>query len=120
MQPAARPVAVPAPEVSAETAAEAATGGELAQGIPMSPVKGSEIPLEKVPSAVGQVSSVDIERTGSPAIEQAIQQYVPGAITSDVTGNPFSTDRRSISRLHSLAGRRHAPGARRLSERRSA
>ncbi len=50
------------------------------------------IPLEKVPSAVGQVSSVDIERTGSPAIEQAIQQYVPGAIVSDVNGNAFSTD----------------------------
>ena len=91
-RPATRPVAAPAPEVSAETAAEAETAGGFAQGIPMSPVKGSEIPLEKVPSAVGQVSSVDIERTGSPAIEQAIQQYVPGAIISDVNGNAFSTD----------------------------
>ena len=92
VQPAARPVAAPAPEVSAETAAEAETAGGFAQGIPMSPVKGSEIPLEKVPSAVGQVSSVDIERTGSPAVEQSIQQYVPGAIISDVNGNAFSTD----------------------------
>ena len=58
----------------------------------MSPVQGSEIPLEKVPSAVSQVSSEQIERTGSPAIEQAIQQYVPGAIISDVNGNAFSTD----------------------------
>ena len=91
-QPAARPVTTPAPEVSAETAAEADTAGGFAQGIPMSPVKGSEIPLEKVPSAVGQVSSADIERTGSPAVEQSIQQYVPGAIISDVNGNAFSTD----------------------------
>ncbi len=58
----------------------------------MSPVKGSEIPLDKVPSAVSQVTSVEIDRSGSPAIEQAIQQQVPGAIISDVNGNAFSTD----------------------------
>ncbi len=79
-------------EVSAETAAEAETPGGFAQGVPMSPVKGSEIPLEKAPSAVGQVTSGEIERTGSPAIEEAIAHYVPGAIVSDVNGNAFSTD----------------------------
>ncbi len=35
---------------------------------------------------------MEIDRSGSPAIEQAIQQQVPGAIISDVNGNPFSTD----------------------------
>ncbi|MGC1585514.1 MAG: TonB-dependent receptor, partial [Rhodomicrobium sp.] len=59
---------------------------------PMSPVKGSEIPLYKVPGAVSEVSSAEIKNTGSPAIEDALQQYVPGAIISDVNGNPFSTD----------------------------
>ena len=79
-------------EVFAETAIEASTPGGFDQSIPMSPVQGSEIPLEKVPAAVSQVTSSEIERTGSPAIEQAIQHYVPGAIVSDVNGNPFSTD----------------------------
>ena len=91
-RPAVQPVAAPPAEGAAETAAEAATPGGFDQGIPMSPVQGSEIPLEKVPSAVGQVTSVEIERTGSPAVEQSIQQYVPGAIISDVNGNAFSTD----------------------------
>ncbi len=58
----------------------------------MTPVKGSEIPLDKVPGAVSQVSSAEIQSSGSPAIEDALQQYVPGAIISDVNGNPFSTD----------------------------
>ena len=58
----------------------------------MSPVQGSEIPLDKVPSAVGQVTSGEIERSGSPAIEQAIQQNVPGAIINDVNGNSFQTN----------------------------
>jgi iron complex outermembrane recepter protein len=58
----------------------------------MSPVKGSEIPLDKVPSAAWQVTSGEIEKSGSPAIEQAIQQQVPGAIVTDVNGNPFQTD----------------------------
>ena len=58
----------------------------------MTPVKGSEIPLDKVPGAVSQVSSAEIQSSGSPAIQDALQQYVPGAIVSDVNGNPFSTD----------------------------
>ena len=92
VQPAARPVAAPAPETAAEGAAEAAATALLTQGVPMSPVKGSEIPLDKVPSAVGQVTSGEIERSGSPAIEQAIQQNVPGAIISDINGNQFQTN----------------------------
>ncbi len=58
----------------------------------MTPFKGSEIPLYKVPGAVSQVTSAEIQRSGSPAIENALQQNVPGVIISDVNGNPFSTD----------------------------
>ncbi len=58
----------------------------------MTPVKGSEIPLEKVPGGVAQVSSAEIQKSASPAIEEALQQNVPGVIISDVTGNPFQTD----------------------------
>ena len=58
----------------------------------MTPIKGSEIPLDKVPGGVSQVSSANIQSSGSPAIQDALQQYVPGAIVSDVNGNPFSVD----------------------------
>jgi iron complex outermembrane recepter protein len=74
------------------SASEATAAAEFAEGVPMSPVRGSEVPLDKIPSAAYQVSSVRIDRSGSPAIEQAIQQQVPGAIITDVNGNPFQAD----------------------------
>ena len=82
---------LPAPATEAETAPETAveTAG---QGVAMTPLKGSEIPLDKVPAGVSQVSSGEIAQSGSPAIEQALQQNVPGVIVTDVNGNPFSTD----------------------------
>ena len=85
--PATRPQR-PAPEApAAPAAAEPAE-----QTVAMTPVKGSEIPLDKVPSGVSLVSSADIQSGGSPALQDALQQYVPGAIVSDVTGNGFSVD----------------------------
>jgi iron complex outermembrane receptor protein len=94
--PAARPrkpaPAAPTPTAPAAPAVPAAAQAETAeQTVAMTPFKGSEIPLYKVPGAVSQVSSAEIQRGGSPAIEDALQQYVPGAIISDVNGNPFST-----------------------------
>ncbi len=84
-------VSAPSPAAPEVTATE--PSGEAAeQTVPMSPIKGSEIPLEKVPSAVSTVTSAEIQRSGSPAIEDALQQNVPGVIISDVNGNPFSTD----------------------------
>ncbi len=90
---AARPQG-PAPTAPAEAAVPAQTASETAeQTVAMTPFKGSEIPLDKVPGAVSQISSAEIQKSGaSPAIEDALQQYVPGAIISDVNGNPFSTD----------------------------
>jgi outer membrane receptor protein involved in Fe transport len=82
-KPAARVAPAPPLEAPNETAG---------QTVAMTPVKGSEIPLEKVPGGVSQVSSADIQRSGSPAIEDALQQNVPGVIISDVNGNPFATD----------------------------
>lgn len=83
-----QPVARQAAPVSVEEAEAAASG----HGVPMSPVKGSEIPLEKVPAGVSIVSNGQIASYGSPALEGALQQYVPAAIISDVNGNMFSTD----------------------------
>ena len=93
--PAARPqrpapAAPAAPEAPAAPAAAQAETAE--QTVAMTPVKGSEIPLDKVPGSVSLVSSADIQSSGSPALQDALQQYVPGAIVSDVTGNPFSVD----------------------------
>ncbi len=84
--------AAPAAEAAEGISAEEAANAAAEQLVPMSPVKGSEIPLYKVPGAVSIVSSGDIARSGSPALEDALQQYVPAAIISDVNGNPFSTD----------------------------
>jgi iron complex outermembrane recepter protein len=78
------------PSADAIAAEQAPT--EPTQAIPMSPVKGSEIPLDKVPGAASVITSGAIARSGSPAIQDAIQQNVPGVIMSDVSGNPFSTD----------------------------
>ena len=83
----AAPEAPPAPAPEAPAAAAPA-----AQTVAMTPVKGSEIPLDKVPGGVSLVSSADIQSGGSPALQDALQQYVPGAIISDVTGNGFSMD----------------------------
>ena len=89
--PATRPAAAaPAPEAQPQEAESQAQAEE--NTVAMTPVKGSEIPLDKVPSAVSQVSSREIEKSGSPAIQDALQQYVPGAIISDANGNPFQTD----------------------------
>ncbi len=82
-----------APAVAQVEAPSAETApAEASQGVPVTPVKGSEIPLDKVPGGVAQVTSGEIEKSGSPAIEQAIQQNVPGAVISDVSGNAFATD----------------------------
>lgn len=83
------PVA-PAPVAAQAEPVAQPDGGE--NSVRLSPLAGSEVPLEKVPGAVGRVSSESIERTGSPAIEEALQQNVPGIIVSDLQGSSFQTD----------------------------
>ncbi|WP_088348298.1 MULTISPECIES: TonB-dependent receptor [Rhodomicrobium] len=80
-----------APAAVAEEPAEAGPGadGDL---VKMSPVAGSELPLDKVPGAVGRVTPGDVERSGAVTIEQALQQTVPGIILSDLQGSEFQTD----------------------------
>lgn len=82
-QPAPQPVALPAP-----------AGGPPAGDtqIKMSPVAGSEIPLDKVPAAVGIVSAADVARNGTGQVQNALQQQVPGIILSDTAGSGFRTD----------------------------
>ncbi len=58
----------------------------------MSPIGGSEIPIAKVPGAVGTVSASEIARTGSAYVGDALAAYVPGVVLSDVQGNVFQTN----------------------------
>ncbi len=58
----------------------------------MSPVAGSEIAIEKIPSAVGTVSVNDLQRYGSQTPVEAVQQRVPGVIINDTLGSPLATD----------------------------
>ena len=60
--------------------------------VKMSPMSGSEIPLDKVPGAVGVVSAADVARNGSGQVQNVLQQQVPGIILSDTAGSGFRTD----------------------------
>jgi outer membrane receptor protein involved in Fe transport len=56
---------------------------------PTTPVSTSGIDIEKVPASVNIVDVSQIERTGSANIADALQQYVPGIVVNEVSGNPF-------------------------------
>lgn len=79
--------ATPAPPPS-PAAIEAAEPSQ----IKMSPVAGSEIPLEKVPNGVASTTAADIQRTGAVTAQDVLQARVPGVIVSDLQGNGFQTD----------------------------
>lgn len=81
------PVAAPAPSQS-PAAIEAAEPSE----IKMSPLGGSEIPLDKVPNGVSSVTAADIQRTGDVTVQKVLESRVPGVIVNDLQGNDFQTD----------------------------
>jgi outer membrane receptor protein involved in Fe transport len=56
---------------------------------PTTPVSSSGIDIEKVPASVNTVDVNQIERTRSANIADALQQYVPGIVVNEVSGNPF-------------------------------
>jgi outer membrane receptor protein involved in Fe transport len=58
----------------------------------ISPVAGSEIPVDKIPGAVGTISSSDLQRYGAQSPVEAVQQRVPGVIINDTLGSPLATD----------------------------
>ena len=79
----------PAP-IGAETVGSVMGAGTL---VPMSPVPGAEIPLNKVPSGVSIVNGSDFARENyvdTPA--EILQQRVPGIIIDDLQGNQFQTN----------------------------
>jgi outer membrane receptor protein involved in Fe transport len=85
--PAAPPKPAPAPLAAAEPPAWAGT-----LEVRMSPVGGSELPIEKVPAGISVVNAGDILRTASPAITEAIAARVPSATTNEALGNALAAD----------------------------
>lgn len=59
---------------------------------PTTPVSGSGIDIDKVPASVNVVDVNQIDRLRSANIADALQQYVPGIVVNEVTGNPFQPD----------------------------
>ena len=77
------PVAAQAASPPPAEAAAAPEGPSYAQPIEsdmvkMSPIGGSEIPIGKVPTAVGRASAADIQRTGDVTVQNVLQSRVPG------------------------------------------
>lgn len=81
--------AVAAPPPQPSIAAAPATAQTLVR---MSPVGGSELPVEKVPGGVSTVSASDVAREGSGIIENTLESRVPGVIVTDLQGNEFQTN----------------------------
>ena len=84
------------------------------QAVAMTPVKGSEIPLDKVPGAVSQVSAANSRRrlARTPGRAAAICSRRNHLRRQRQCG----LRQRSVSRLYRVARRGHAAGACRLSE----
>jgi hypothetical protein len=62
-------------------------------GVPISPVQGANIPLNKVPSGVSILSGTDFARVGyADTIQDVLAQRVPGVIIGDLQGNEFQTN----------------------------
>src|ERR1700754_3250069 len=53
---------------------------------------GTGIDPNKFPAAVSIVTPSEIQRTDSLNVTDALQQWVPGIITTDATGNSFQPD----------------------------
>jgi iron complex outermembrane recepter protein len=78
-----------------ETSVEGASNYEVAPGpteVKMSPISGSEIPIDKVPGGVGAVSSSELARSNTEYVPDALASYVPGVILSDLQGNVFQNN----------------------------
>jgi outer membrane receptor protein involved in Fe transport len=88
--PAAPAVPPTPPAIDAESSGSVMS---LDTQVPMSPVQGATIPLEKVPAGVSIVKGSDIARqfyVDTPA--EVLQQRVPGIILDDVQGNVFQNN----------------------------
>jgi outer membrane receptor protein involved in Fe transport len=91
------PQPAPKPDFAAQIApiGIATTGSVMSSEttVPMSPVPGASIPLNKVPSGVSILSGTDFARVGYvDTIQDVLAQRVPGIIIGDLQGNEFQTN----------------------------
>lgn len=92
------PAATPAPEPVEAPPADTATAplrpgtGTITSGtVNMSPVAGSDLPIEKVPTSVGRASNDDMVRMKETNIQNTLQATIPGVFLNDSQGNVFQT-----------------------------
>jgi len=89
--PTPAPVVEPVEEQVVTQPVVAGTGGIVDGTVNMSPISGSDLPIEKVPLAVGRANAGDITRTREVPIQNLLQATVPGVVISDTQGNIFQT-----------------------------
>src|SRR3984893_13656192 len=81
---------------SAIAATPAAPGAAIelpeVEVVATSPLGGGGEDRDKIPAQVQTVPAEDFARTNSPSVTDTLQQQVPGAVSIDVNGNPFSQD----------------------------
>src|SRR5262249_23718760 len=80
-----------APPVPETTAADAGEGG-AADTIGASPVPGSGVPRDKVPSNAQVLPAEDFSHTRAPDFLSAIGQRLPGLSLGNQSGNEFQRD----------------------------
>lgn len=80
---------VDVPPIEATAPIRPGTGTMTSGTVNMSPVAGSDLPIEKVPTAVGRANSDDFNRTREVGIQQTLQSTVPGVFMNDSQGNVF-------------------------------
>ena len=76
-QPASPGATIELPEVEVVATSPLPSGGEK---------------RDKIPAMVQTVPAEDFDRRKSPNVTDTLQQKVPGAVSIDVNGNPFSQD----------------------------
>ncbi len=59
--------------------------------VKVSPLPGSELPIEKIPYSVNSVSSSDIARDHSVIPQDTLNTRIPGVVIDDLQGNSFQT-----------------------------
>ncbi len=100
-QPRRQQVVPAAPVIAPDFAAQIAPIGAETQGsvmsagtaVPISPVQGASIPLNRVPSGVSILSGTDFARVNyTDTIQDVLAQRVPSVIISDLQGNEFQTN----------------------------
>jgi iron complex outermembrane receptor protein len=80
------PIDAPASE-TATAPTRPGTGGITSGTVNMSPVSGSDLPIEKVPTSVGRANSDDFTRMKETNIQNTLQATVPGVFMNDSQGN---------------------------------